>query len=64
MPTNFILAVQVAADLGTMLDTMRAQQAAVEDRVTSMQSAVLQLVPEQVSKHLKTAIKQNQVWLL
>lgn len=39
----------MAADLGTMLDTMRAQQAAVEDRVTSMQSAVLQLVPEAVS---------------
>lgn len=40
---------QVAEDLNSMMDSMRAQQAAVEDRITRMQSAVLQLVPDKVS---------------
>ena len=36
-------------DLEAMLGTMKLQQAAIEARVNTMQSAVLQLVPDSVS---------------
>ena len=40
---------QVVHDLEAMLGTMKLQQAAIEARVNTMQSAVLQLVPDSVS---------------
>lgn len=37
---------QVVNDLGGMLDAMKDQQAAVEERVAGLQDAILQLLPE------------------
>lgn len=39
---------QVVHDLGSMLEGMKLQQASVEARVSNLQSAVLQLLPESV----------------
>jgi hypothetical protein len=42
---------QVVSDLGNMLEAMREQQAEVEERVESLQTAVQHLLPADVVSH-------------